>query len=109
MYILFRYHTLINIRDLHLLSVVSTLHLGLYCVAAYCTDGQMAVACLNPCEELCIEYRIPGSCVESDECIPGCQCPPGRLSISAQNLNWFTSELYGLFGIMGCLLFTLEK
>lgn len=70
----------------------------------------MAVECLNPCEELCIEYRIPGSCVESDECIPGCQCPPGRLSISAQHYNCSTAAFSGLFeGEHGLFIVDIRK
>lgn len=52
-----------------------------------CTNGKIWFDCKNKsinCPETCMDIKLPNSCVENEDCKPGCHCPEGLVEYNGQ-------------------------
>ena len=44
---------------------------------ATCEDCGLLFTNCTKCPATCYDVQVPDACVEDDDCLPGCICPPG--------------------------------
>ncbi|XP_014769815.1 SCO-spondin [Octopus bimaculoides] len=55
-----------------------------------CSDGKVWTECKKNnrnCPVTCADVRLPNSCVETEECEPGCRCPEGQVEYNNECVN----------------------